>query len=158
MIYHSPVEIRDRSFWLPYRKGLSERFLPEPLYIKDLYYKAPFWQQVDIVLTSQQTLETRQTARYRFWLLALTGSDSAGNGLDNFMLQIFHADAKHKFSRTAVDVVNGLGTAKHKYWLRRPYRFEQGDTIIFQAKNLTKGALTAHICMEGVNDVTASSE
>jgi hypothetical protein len=160
--------LEDRSFWLPYRKFLTARFLPEPVYVKDLYYKRPFWYGLDIALTSQQTLEARQAVRYGFWLLALTGTCAPGPTLNNFQLQIYHVRSRGdsdetpwqrlktllagKFSRTLVDRLNALGTAQRKYWLRRPYRFEQGDTIIVQAKNLTTANLTARLTLEGVDD------
>jgi hypothetical protein len=160
--------MEDRNYWLPYWKFLSVRFLAQPLHLKDLYYKRPFWYGFDIALTSQQTLEARQAVRYRFWLLALTGTTNLNPGQDNFQLQIYHVKSRGaadetpwrrlksllagKFSRTLVDNLNALGTAQRKYWLRRPYRFEQGDTIIVQAKNLTTGALTVRICLEGVDD------
>ena len=157
----------DRSFWLPEHKFASNRYLPAPVYLKDLYWKRPFWYGFDIPLKGQQTLEIRQTARYNFWLLAITGT-TAHRGTNNFQIQIFHVRAKPvseqspwqrlksllggKFSRTAVDQANSVGTASHKSWLRYPYKFSQGDTIVIQAKNLMTDPLTARVTLEGVDD------
>lgn len=162
----------DRSFWLNEHKYTTNRYLPEPVYLKDLYWKRPFWYGFDIQLKPLQTLEVRQTARYNFWLLAVTGMTPQA-GTNNFQIQIFHVKAKPdqaqspwqklktmlggKFSRTAVDMANSVGTAGHKSWLRYPYKFSQQDTIVIQAKNLTTGTITARVTLEGVDDKTLTA-
>ena len=146
-----PAE-RDLTYWLSYRKILTDRFMPPMRVVKDLYYKKPFWYPFRFTLTSQQTLEFRQTARHNFKLVTLSCVfDERQEGAQQFSAQIYDVGRRHGFSRLSVWQGNFAGSGQHKYWFRNPYLFRAGTTILMQVKNLTTNTITTEVVMEGVN-------
>lgn len=142
---------RDLSFWLTYRKGLTERFMPPMRVVKDLYYKQPFWYPFRFTLTSQQTLEFTQVARHNFKVLTLGSIVLASNdATPSYSAQIYDVGRRRTFSRLPVWDANLGGIAGKRYWIREPYLFRAGTTILIQVHNLTIANLTAELVMEGV--------
>lgn len=143
---------RDLSYWLTYRKTMTDRFMPPMRTVKDLYYKKPFWYPFRFTLTSQQTLEFRQTARRNFKLVTLAGlAPSVAGFLSAYSVQIYDVGARRGFSRLSVWNQNFAGTGPQRYWIREPYLFRAGTTIMVQVHNLTTAALTSEFVLEGVN-------
>lgn len=143
---------RDLTYWLSYRKGLTDRYMPPMRIVKDLYYKKPFWYPFRFTLTSQQTLEFRQTARHNFKLVTLaTVVDERQGGVSQYSAQIYDVGNRRGFSRLSVWQGNIAGTGQQKYWVREPYLFRAGTTILLQVKNLTTNTITTEVVMEGIN-------
>jgi hypothetical protein len=125
--------------------------MPPMRVVKDLYYKMPFWYPFRFTLTSQQTLEFTQVARHNFKLLTLASiilktEVEAGS----YSAQIYDVARRRSFSRLPVWDGNLGGVAGQRYWIREPYLFRAGTTILVQVHNLTTNNLTAELLMEGV--------
>lgn len=142
------MQIADLTYWLPYRKGLTDRFMPPMQRVKDLYHKRPFWYPFRFTLAAQKTMEYRQTARRDFRLVTLCATANVANA---FSVQIYDQARRKAFSRLHVAQQNFAGTAGERYWIRYPYLFKAGSTIMVQVRNLTNAQITAEMVLEGVD-------
>ncbi len=138
----------DLTYWLPYRKRLTDRFMPPMQRVKDLYHKMPFWYPFRFTLTAQQTMEYRQTARKDFRLVTLCSASDTANA---YSVQIYDQQKRRAFSRLHIAQQNFAGVAGERYWVRYPYLFKAGSTIMVQVRNLTTNPVTAELVLEGVD-------
>jgi len=78
--YDQLPPVPDLSYWLTYRKTLTDRFMPEPKWLPKLYHLPPYWYDFSFVLQPQQTLKLRQSARYDGWFLSIAGISNQDEG------------------------------------------------------------------------------
>jgi hypothetical protein len=142
--------IPDLSFWLSWRKRLTDRFLPEPKWLPRLYHKPPYWYGFRFSLNAQQTLEQRQAARHNCWLVTVSGKSYNRAG---FQVRIRMVRGSVQFSQVFEDQAIAMGQGAKRYWFRIPQRMRQGDTIIVEVKNVATVAQTCEVVLEAVEDV-----
>ena len=142
--------VSDLSYWLSYRKGQSDRFLPDPRWAKELYHKQPYWYAFAFTLNPQQTLEFLQVARENTWLVSIAGDSNQNAG---YQARILHARKRRFFQRLFADQANFAGTGSERYHIRTPYRVRKGDSIIVQVKNVSTAQISGQVVLEGVEDV-----
>jgi hypothetical protein len=143
--------ICDLHYWLSYRKYITDRFLPEPRWLKELYHRPPYWYVIPFTLSGQQTAEFRQTAKSDTWIVSLAGTvveQSAG-----FQVRILDARRKRYWETLFLDQANALGTGSQRYHIRTPQRFRKGDTIVVEVTNVDTSLLTSQVVLEGIEDV-----
>ena len=140
----------DLSYWLSYRKGATDRYLPAAIWAKLLYHKPPYWYTFAFTLNPQQTLEFLQTARENTWLVSIAGDSNQNAG---YQARVLHARKKAFFQRLFADQANFAGTGSERYHIRTPYRVRKGDSIIVQIKNVATVQISGQVVIEGVEDV-----
>jgi hypothetical protein len=143
--------VQDLSYWISHRKMLTDRFMPDPKWLKELYHKPPYWYTFGFTLNPQQTLEYLQTARANTWLTTITGSSTSGSA--GYQCRILHARKRHFWQRLFSDQANVVGSGSYPFRLREPYRIRAGDSIIVQVKNVATAQISGQVAIEGVEDV-----
>jgi hypothetical protein len=143
--------IPDLSYWLSYRKGLTDRFMPEPKWLPKLYHLPPYWYDFSFVLQAQQTLKLRQSAKYDGWLLSIAGFSNQSAG---FQVRMLDMKRNRFWSKIFIQEPNFAGTASQRYHLRVPQRFRRGDPFQLEMMNLSTSALKGSVTLEACHDGT----
>lgn len=143
--------IGDLTYWLPWRKHLTDRFMPEPKWLPLLYHKPPFWYGYPFAnLSAQKTIRLRQTMRENSWLVSLSGISNQAAGVSVRVLDV----KRYRFwSQTFIDQSNFCGTGAYKFNLRIPQYIRKGNTVMLEVKNLATVAISGEIVIEAVQDV-----
>lgn len=151
--------IKDLSFWLTYRKRLTDRFMPDPKWLPKLYHLPPFWYDFSFVLQSQQTLKLRQAARYDGWLVSIAGLSNQIPPPDppephpaGFQIRMLDIRHNRFWSRPFIPESNFCGTGSQRTFLRVPERFHKGDAFQIEMTNLSTNVLKGSVTMEAVHD------
>lgn len=142
--------ISDLHYWLSYRKHTTDRFLPEPHWLKELYHRPPFWYVIPFTLTGQQTQEFRQTAKSDTWIVSLAGDSNQDAG---YQVRILDARRRRYWQTLFLNQKNAVGSGSYRYHIREPQRFRKGNTIVVEVTNLSTSALTGQVVLEGIEDV-----
>lgn len=143
--------IGDLTYWLSWRKRLTDRFLPAPKWLPRLYHKPPYWYGFRFTLDGQQTLEQRQAVRHNCWLVSISGK-AYGQGA-SFQVRIRTVRGPYQFSQVFVDQNNAVGAGGLRYLYHTPRRLLQGNTIIVELKNVATTTQTFEVVLEAVEDV-----
>ena len=143
--------IPDLTYWLSYRKTLSDRFLPEPKWLPKLYHLPPYWYDFSFSLAAQQTLKLRQSFRYDGWMISIAGVSNQDAG---FQVRVLDMKRNRFWSKVFVAELNFSGTGSLRYHLRVPQRFRKGDPLQIEMKNLSLNTLEGSITFEAVHDGT----
>lgn len=142
--------LSDLHYWLSYRKYTTDRFLPEPRWLKELYHRPPYWYVIPFTLSGQQTLEFRQTAKSDTWIVSIAGSSNQDAG---YQVRILDAKRRRYWERLFLDQANAVGSGSYRYHIRSPQRFRRGDTIVVEVSNASTSTLTGQVVLEGIEDV-----
>lgn len=148
--------------YLPSAKLASKAFMAGKRDRKAIRGGRPFWfvfggPTGDVSLGANQWVELRHKLQSDFILLAVMGSATVGTAASpgfRFQIQdlsIMPGKGK-KFALAGVNNVNGAGTAKHPFFLRKPYRFVAGRTVVAKLQNLQSSTNNVQLVLYGVID------
>ena len=143
--------IPDLSYWLSYRKTITDRFTPEPKWLPKLYHLPPYWYDFSFSLQPQQTLKLRQSFRYDGWLLSIAGFSNQNAG---FQVRVLDMKRNRFWSKVFIAELNFAGTGSQRFHLRVPQRFRKGDPLQVEMKNLSTNVLAGSVTFEAVHDGT----
>ncbi len=149
--YDQQAPIPDLSYWLTYRKMLTDRFMPEPKWLPKLYHLPPYWYDFSFSLQPQQTLKLRQTFRYDGWLLSIAGISNQDEG---FQVRVLDMKRNRFWSKVFIYEQNFCGTGSQRFFLRTPQRFRKGDPLQVEMKNLSTSILAGSVTFEAAHDGT----
>jgi hypothetical protein len=145
-----PQNIPDLSYWLSYRKTITDYYVPDPRWAKEFYGKPHIWYSWAFDLQPQQTLEYSQSMRNPSWLISCNGYANQTAGWQG---RILHVRRHRQIQTLYADQALMIGSGSYTYFIREPYRVRMGDSIILAVKNVSTSVLTGQMVMEAVEDV-----
>lgn len=151
------------GLWLSTGKLASRAFVPSAKDRKPLLGLRPFWQVFggqtgDVTIPANQWVELRQVCQSDFiahsiMISTTVGGTSANPGVRAQIRDMSTMPGKgSKFSISGVNDVNFGGSARHPFFLRKPYRFRAGHTIVVRIQNLQASANNVQVVISGVID------
>lgn len=147
---------------LPQRGLRTRAYLPGP---KDRMVlgktKLPYFHVMDFSLTSQESLDGTILPTDNFTMLAIMGTAKLdGEGAAHFRTQSFQLTDTNgnglKFSSTAVDDANAVGSAMLPLILRCPYPAPNMLAILNRTANVNSEHNAVQIVMYGVKELDAT--
>ena len=131
----------------PWQRNRNPVRVPDRHALAPLALCQPFWMKVfDQTLGANLSSEDHATVQFRFWLVAILASVSAGDLIGSnqpFGLQLFHTKTDSQGNQSGarhqlfpIDAGNYSGTAQKPAYLRQPKFFADGTEIIARVQNL----------------------
>lgn len=151
------------GLWLPIRKLVSSAYSPNRRDRAQLLGGRPFFQVFgggtgDVTIPAGQWVELTQVFQTDFIAHTIMVSTSQGgtSASPGVRLQIRDMSTQpgrqKRFSLVGVNDVNMGGTARRPFFLRKPYRFVAGHTILVKIQNLQAVANNVQVVIAGVMD------
>jgi hypothetical protein len=167
--FKSNIPPRHRlGVWLSRRKLWSRAFLPSRADRVQLRGKRPFWftfggidsngVEGAVAIPANQYVELRHVCQSDFICYGMMISSSVGGTGTNPGIRVQVRDMSatprkgKRFSLTGVNDTNFGGSAQNPRYLRKPYRFHAGHTILVKILNLQGQTNNAQVVLEGVQE------
>jgi hypothetical protein len=155
--------------WLSTRKLWTRAFVPGRMDRLQLRGRRPFWMTFGgvtsvgnvpgpVTIPASQWVELRQVCQSDFiWYGSMinttVGGTSANPGVRVQIRDLSTQPGKgKKLSLTGVNDANFAGNAQNPRYLRKPYRFHKGHTIVVRIQNLQTVSNNVQLVLEGVQD------
>lgn len=155
--------------WLSRRKLWTRAFVPGRKDRVQLRGKRPFWMTFGgvtsvgnvpgpVTIPANQMVELRQFCASDFiWYAAMINTTVGGTASNpGVRVQVRDLSSQpgkgKKFSLTGVNDINFAGSAQDTRYLRKPYRFHAGHTIVVRILNLQAVNNNVQLVLEGVQD------
>lgn len=150
------------GLWISYAKLASKGRVPSRRDRVQLRHKRPFdivfgGPQDDISLAANQSIELRYTLQSDFIAYSIqvsaTTSSAASPGCRVGIKDLTTMPKKgKKFSNSVVNNVNFGGSGSKPRFLRKPYRFHAGRTIVVKIANMRNVTNNIQVVISGVWD------
>lgn len=151
------------GLWVAYAKLASRAYVPTRRDRVKLAGKRPFdivfgGAQDDVSLPSQQSIQLRYTVQSDFIATAIAVSATVssqalpGARIAVFDLSTMKGKGKKLSTTGGVNSVNFGGDGRHQRFLRKPYTFRAGHTIIVKITNLRAATNKVQVVISGVWD------
>jgi hypothetical protein len=149
--------------WLSRRKLWTRGFVPGRKDRVQLRGKRPFWMTFGgvtgpVTIPANQWVELRQVCQSDFICYSMMINTTVGGTAANPGVRVQVRDVSSqkgrskKLSLTGVNDSNFAGSAQDPRYLRKPYRFHQGHTIVVRIQNLQAASNNVQLVMGGVQD------
>lgn len=151
------------GIWLSRRKMWSRAFVPARKDRVQLRGRRPFWvcfggQTGPVTIAANQYVELRYVCQSDFIWYGTTINTTVGGTASNPGVRVQLRDLStqpgkgKKFSGIGVNDINFGGSAQDTFYLRKPYRFHAGHTIVVKILNLQSVSNNVQLVLEGVQD------
>jgi len=149
--------------WLSTRRLWTRAFIPDRKDRVQLRGLRPFWVAFGDVtgpasIPASQFVEKRYVCQSDFIWYASMINTTVGGTASNPGVRVQIRDLStspgrgKKLSLTGVNDSNFAGSAQNPRYLRKPYRFHKGHTIVVRIQNLQTQTNNVQLVLEGVQD------
>lgn len=153
------------GLWLPSAKLASRAYVPEAHSRRHMMGKRPFWfvfggdNGGDVSIPASQWVELRHVCESDFTMHTILVSTTVGGTTTNVGVRCQIRDmnpqpgkATKLLSKGAVPDVSFGGSARHPFFLRKPYTFRQGHIIVVRIQNMQASTNGVQVVLVGVQE------
>ena len=144
---------------ISYRGVFASKYhLPDPKFLASLGNKMPFaftlFDSAQVgPIGPQQTLRGQSSQQPGCWILQLVASSVNADGTPgDFVAMFYDTERESIWSQQPIDFSNGQGTARHPFYLKKPYLMPDDGQIQSRVTNLSTQNNTIQIVAWGVRD------
>jgi hypothetical protein len=141
-----------QDYWLPIRRGLSDRYLPSRQAFADLRSKQMIWYVGTLALGAQKTGRLRISVDPGFSLTVINGNSTAGDPPDHGgAAQMILYDPARRIRFSGKPIVSAIifGNGQKPFFLTEPYTWTGTQPILIVLTNRVAAPNTVTIVLHG---------